>query len=138
MKHKVTKLKVKRGSDANEMLAKKLVRNFASTGALKTTATKAFYLKSLIESLGSRALKSDNASKNVLLPYFSSSIALNKFVDEVKKRTIDGTGSGIVKLKKLGKRFGDAAPFTQIVWTKEIEAPKKAKKDKKAVTKETK
>jgi ribosomal protein L17 len=125
MKHKISKVKIKNGSDANQMLMKKLVRNFVASGTLKTTMTKALYLKSAIESLSHHALSYNEATKNVLLPYFNTLEQVNKFVEISKKRTMNDTGSGIVKILKLGERAGDAAPIGKVVWSKVIEEPKK-------------
>lgn len=110
------------------MLMKKLVRNFVAHGTLTTTTTKGFYLKSILESLSHGALTYNEARKNVLLPYFSTTAAVTRFVEIVKKRTMNETGSGIVKILKLGARASDAAPVCKVVWSKEIEEPKKTKK----------
>jgi ribosomal protein L17 len=135
MKHQVSKLKLKKGSDSNQMLLKKLVRNFVAHGTLKTTMTKASYLKSILESLSHNALTYNEAKKNVLLPYFSTLAQVTSFVEEVKKRNVNGTGSGIVKILKLGLREGDAAPIGKVIWSKEIEVPKKIKKEVKTKSK---
>lgn len=128
MKHKVKKIKIKKGSDANQMLMRKLVRNFVSHGSLKTTMTKASYLKSTVESLSHTALTYTEAGKNMLLPYFGTLPDVTRFVEMVKTRSMNETGSGIVKIIKLGERSGDSAPIGKVVWSKVIEEPKKPSK----------
>jgi large subunit ribosomal protein L17 len=131
MKHKVSKLKIKSGKDANKMLIRKLVRNFVVNGKIKTTLTKAKYLKSKIESLAHMTLSYSESVKNVLLPYFQTEQSVLLFVDEVKKRVTNGTGSGCVKMQKLGERRGDASPMAQVVWTNsEVVQEKKESKKK--------
>ena len=135
MRHKISKMKIKRGNDANQMLLKKLVRNFVVSGSMKTTMTKASYLKSALESLSQDALKFNEANKNILLAYFGTIAKVMEFVEIAKKRSMNETGSGIVKILKLGARAGDAAPIGQVIWSKEIEEPKKAKTKSKAIQK---
>lgn len=135
MKHKISKFKIKSGDDANQMLLKKLVRNFVANGSLKTTMTKARYLKSTIESLTHSALNYTESTKNILLPYFGTVEQVLQFVDAAKVRSVNGTGSGIVKVVKLGARAGDAAPIGIVTWSKELEIVKKTKEKKKDTAK---
>ncbi len=136
MKHKVSKFKIKSGKDANKMLMRKLVRNFVVNGKIKTTLTKAKYLKSKIESLAHMTLSYSESVKNVLLPYFQTEQSVLFFVDAVKKRVSNGTGSGCVKMQKLGERQGDASPMAQVVWTNsEVVEEKKEMKKKSKKTK---
>lgn len=128
-------MKIKRGNDANQMLLKKLVRNFVVSGSMKTTMTKASYLKSALESLSQDALKFNEANKNILLAYFGTLAKVMEFVEIAKKRSMNETGSGIVKILKLGARAGDAAPIGHVIWSKEIEEPKKTKPKAKAIQK---
>ncbi len=130
MKHKVAKFKIKNGVDANTMLLKKLVRNFAVHGTLKTTAVKARYVKSLIERLSHDALDLRESTRNTILSYLGTPQMTHKFAEEVKMRTVNQTGSGIVKIVKLGRRPGDAVPVSQLVWTKQIETKTQSKKSK--------
>jgi len=131
MKHKVSKLKIKSGKDANKMLIRKLVRNFAEFGRVKTTETKAKFLKSQLESFAHSALSYNEAVKNIMLPYFITEKKVLAFVDLAKKHAKNGTGSGIVKIRKYGLRFGDAAPIAEVVWTHAEEVKEKVKKIKK-------
>ena len=127
MKHRISKFKIKSGDDANQMLLKKLVRNFVKNGSLKTTMTKARYLKSTVESLAHSALNYTESVKNILLPFFSSVHEVNDFVESVKARSLNGTGSGIVKIVKLGTREGDAVEVGKVIWSKDLEPAKKTK-----------
>lgn len=130
MKHKISKLKVTAGQDANSMLLKKLVRNFVAHGYLTTTATKAFYLKQTIEKLTGTALSYDEAAKNTLLPYFGDVESVLHFVEIAKEQAKDKVASGVVKVIKYGPRVGDAAPKVKLVWKHEIVSSKETKAKK--------
>lgn len=130
MKHKVSKIKVKQGSDANGMLMRKLVRNFAEHGYLTTTMTKGSYLKSLVQILAGRAASYSEASKNVLLPYFGTLPKVKQFVETVQKQIEGVSAAGIVRMVKLGPRTGDAAPMVKVMWTREVDITKNTKSTK--------
>ena len=130
MQHKISKFKIKKGNDANQMLLKKLVRNFVENGSLKTTMTKARYLKSTIETLSHSALNYKESTKNVLLPYFGTTRQVLEFVEAAKLRSMNATGSGIVKVIKLGARMSDAVQIGRVTWSKELEVTKKPKAKK--------
>lgn len=132
MHHKVSKIKVKGGVDANRMLVKKLVRNFVEHGTLTTTLTRASYLKSMVERLAHDALDLDESTKNILMSYLGSGSKVQEFVVKVKSHVLNGTGSGIVRILKLGPRQGDAAPSAQVVWSKQVEKQKSVKTPKTA------
>ena len=87
MKHKISKLKIKSGKDANKMLIRKLVRNFAEFGRVKTTETKAKFLKSQLESFAHSALSYNEAVKNIMLPFFITEKKVLAFVDLAKKHS---------------------------------------------------
>ncbi|MFO0703313.1 MAG: L17 family ribosomal protein [Patescibacteria group bacterium] len=133
MKHKVSKLKIKSGKDANKMLIRKLVRNFADHGSLKTTETKAKYLKSKLESLVHKTLSYNEAVKNELLPFFITEKEVLAFVETAKKHAKNQTGSGSIKIVKYGERFGDAASIVEVVWTHSEAPEEKKQKNNKTV-----
>lgn len=133
MKHRISKIKIKLGRDANRMLMKKLVRNFVANGSMETSQTKGKYIKARIDSLVHRALNYSQAAKNVLLPYFNTEKDVLAFVEIAKSRANKDSGSGSVKVLKLGNRFGDAAPIVKVVWSKAVvEEEKKVSKKTKA------
>ncbi len=112
------------------MLQKKLVRNFVAHGYLTTTMTKARYLKSLLESLTHSALNYKESTKNVLLPYFGTVGQVAQFVEVAKLHSMNGTGSGIVKIVKMGARASDAVQIGKVTWSKELEPAKELKTKK--------
>jgi ribosomal protein L17 len=120
MKHKISKIKVSAGSDANQMLIKKLVRNFAQSGSIVTTITRAKILSATIQTLAHKALASTQSAKNVILPYFATAEAAQSFIDQVIARQTTKVASGCVRVLKLGARDGDAAPIAQVIWTNEL------------------
>lgn len=132
MKHQISKIKVKDGSDANQMLVKKLVRNFIAHGTLETTQTKAKILNAVMQNLVHKALSGTEASVNILLPYLQNRKAVDAFVAEITTRQGTHPASGSVKMLKLGMRPGDAASIVRVVWTHQLPEAKKE------VTKEVK
>ncbi len=134
MRHRISKIKIKSGRDANRMLMKKLVRNFVACGSMETSEAKGKYIKATIDSLVHKALNYSQAAKNVLLPYFNTEKEVLAFVEIAKERANKNSGSGAIKVLKLGNRFGDAAPIVKVMWSKEI-APVEKKTSKKSKSK---
>ncbi|MEI7652701.1 MAG: L17 family ribosomal protein [bacterium] len=128
MKHQISKFKVKDGSDANQMLLKKLVRNFIAHGKLVTTLKKAKPLSAIMQRLVHKAASGSEASLNVLLPFLQNKKSATLFIDEVKLRLGANPTSGSVRVVKLGNRIGDAAPVARVEWTREMPEAKKVEK----------
>ena len=135
MKHKISKIKIKSGKDANKMLMRLLVRNFVASGHIKTTKTKALYLKGILDSLADSALHYTQAAKNRMLAYFITEKAFLAFVDAVKVHSVGKTsGSGSVSVKKHIARVGDAATLFTLAWSQEAAVSESKSKEVKEVT----
>jgi ribosomal protein L17 len=141
MKHKISKIKIKSGKDANKMLFRKLVRAFAQSGYVITTETKAKLLKSFLERIVHRCLNYNQATKNTLLPFFLTEKDTLNFVDVVKIKSHDGAKSTAIRIQKLGARVSDGVNMLRVSWAEEMQGKilgdtKKSKKDQKETIKE--
>jgi ribosomal protein L17 len=130
MKHKVKKIKIHSGQDSNQMLIKKMVRNFAASGESVLPLRRAKYLQSVMQTLSHKALHYTQSSKNSLLPYFGSEKSVLAFVETVK-RNVKDVASGCVTVKRLGYRGLDAALMARVSWK---HAPLKEAHESKTLT----
>jgi large subunit ribosomal protein L17 len=141
MKKNVFGRKLKRTKNERTALFKSLISSLVLNEKIKTTEAKAKAIKPEIEKLVTKAKKNEEGSRRVLQKGLSRP-AFEKMLKDIAPRFTKRQG-GYVRLIKLGKRFGDDAPYVLIEWTEEakvvavVEAPKtKEKKEKK--TKEVK
>jgi len=115
MWHRVKKIKFRAGSDANQMLIKKLANNFFAKGKLTTTFKKAKVLKSVIEKLVEKTKEKTEANKNYLLHYIINKQILKLLFDNVGPVLKDKKG-GYVRLIRLGARDSDGAEEARVEW----------------------
>lgn len=136
MRHKVKKIKLAKGKDANKAMMRKLAVNFIDKGKIQTTLTKAKSLKSLIDRLVSKAKEKKESTKNILLKHLGEEKAVNKLFAVVGPKFND-RNSGFVRVVKIGRRVGDGAEMGKVEWVKaiiEVQSPKlkvKSKSEKK-------
>jgi large subunit ribosomal protein L17 len=119
MRHRVKKIKFKKGKDAIKALLRKLALNFIKYGKIKTTWAKVRSLKNLIERLTSKAKKKKQSTKNVLLKHLGEKKAVDKLSNLIAPK-FDDRETGFVRVIKLGKRLGDGAEMGRIEWVKPI------------------
>ncbi len=129
MRHKVKKIKFKKGQDANQMLMRKLLINFLSHGHIETTITKAKVLKSLLEKLISKAKVKNEANKNYLLKKLGKISYVNDCFDRIGQ-ALKNINGGYVKIVRLGLREGDGALKARVEWAYPILNEKNDKKEK--------
>jgi len=142
MRHQVRKNRFGYGQDANEMLLRKLAKNFLKTGYLKTTITKAKVLKSHLENLVSKMVVFSQANKNYLLKYLGD----EKIVEDGFKvigQSFKEIKGGYVKIIKTGLRKGDGSLVAEVRWahpliTTKEEKPQKEKEETKKEVKKVK
>lgn len=141
MKKNVFGRKLKRTKNERTALFKSLMSSLVLGEKIKTTEAKAKAIKPEIEKLVTKAKKNEEGSRKVLQKSLSKP-AFDKMLKDIAPRFTKRQG-GYIRIIKLGKRFGDDAPFVLIEWTEEakavavVEATKtKEKKEKK--TKEVK
>lgn len=119
MRHRVKKIKFKRGKDSAKMLVRKLVVNFISNAKIETTLKKVKILKSLIEKLVEKTKIENEANKN----YLTAMLGDKKLVDMSFKNLgpqLKGRKGGYVKIVKLGRRDSDGAEMGRLEWVGEI------------------
>ena len=105
MKHKVKKIKFKKGKDSAEATMRKLATNFINNGKITTTLSKAKKLKSFIDRLVFKAKEKKESTKNILLKHLGEEKVINKLFDVVAPKFNDRS-SGFVRVIKLGQRWG--------------------------------
>jgi len=117
MRHKVKKIKFRKGKNASEATMRKLAVNFIDKGKIKTTLAKAKSLKSLIDRLVSKAKEKKESTKNILLKHLGEKKTMNKLFDTIAPKFNDRS-SGFVRVIKLGERLGDGAEMGKVEWVR--------------------
>jgi len=115
MRHRLKKIKFRRGRDANRMLIRKLVRNFITKSKIKTTLKKASVLKSAVERLVEKAREETEANKNYLLRVFNDEDLVTRMFKEVGPALKDKVG-GYVRIIKIGTRRSDGSEMARLEW----------------------
>jgi len=119
MRHKVKKMKFRKGKNASKATMRKLAVNFIDKGKVKTTLAKAKSLKSLIDRLVFKAKEKKESTKNILLKHLGEEKAMNKLFNTIAPKFND-RNSGFVRVIKLGERLGDGAEMGKVEWVKPI------------------
>ncbi len=127
MKHRVKKIKFKKGKDANKMLVKKLLLNFVKRGKIKTTIKRGKVLKAAIDKLMNLAKEN---KKNLILKYINNKklteFLMNKVVPVFSERK-----TGFTSIKKIGKRLSDGSEMVILSWIKPVIISNKNENEKK-------
>lgn len=127
MRHRVKKIKFKKGKDANKMLVKKLLLNFIKKGKIKTTIKKGKVLRTVVDRLINLAKEN---KKNLILKYINNKkiteFLINKVVPVFSERK-----TGFTSIKKIGKRLSDGSEMVILSWVKPVVISNKDKNEKK-------
>lgn len=115
MRHKVKKIKFKKGKDATKMMTVKLVRNFLKKGEIITTLKRAKIAKSYIEKLVEKVKIKTEANKNFLLRFIGNKRLINDLFDRIGLALKDVKG-GYVRIVKIGKRESDGSESARLEW----------------------
>lgn len=116
MRHRVKKIKLKGGKDANKMLMVKLAGNFFDKGELTTTVKKAKLVKAYIEQLVEKSKVKTEANKNCLLHYLHNKKIVN-FLFETVGPAFKNVNGGYVRIIKIGQRDSDGAAMAKLEWS---------------------
>lgn len=112
MKHLIKTKKFSRKGNA-KALSRNLINNFVLNGKIKTTTTKAKYIKRIVEKLITIAKKQNTASLRLLISRMSKKSAY-KLYYEIAPKMKERKG-GYTKITKLPlKRKKDAAELSTI------------------------
>lgn len=135
MRHRVKKIRFKKGRDATKATLRRLALNFIKKGRIKTTWPKIKILKSYIDRLTSKAKKKNQAAKNVLLKELGDKKIINQLFDLIVPHFNNREG-GFVKVIRLGRRLGDGAEMGRMEWVEPIMKAKNLKVKEKNKQKE--
>lgn len=114
MRHRVKKIKFKRGKDSQEATLKKLVSNFLLRDKLTTTVKKAKILRSSIDRLVYKAI-SDPKNTTKLMKELNDRDLVDKLLKNVVPSVSERKG-GYVRIIKLGQRKGDGSATARVEW----------------------
>lgn len=115
MVHIVKKNKFRGGQDANQMLVRKLARNFLLSGKIKITIRRAKVLKPIIESYIEKAKKRTESNKNFLLSKLADVKTVESLFTDVGTAMKDIKG-GYVKITRIGYRDSDGSEVAFLEW----------------------
>ena len=111
--------KLGRTAEHREALLKNMATDLILKGKLETTEKKALELKSVVDSLITKAKKGDLASRRAVASYLRNvtgkdgKTAVQVLFDEVAPKYATKNG-GYTRVTKTGFRRGDAAPLATI------------------------
>lgn len=139
MRHGYKKVRFGDGQDANQMLQRKLLKNFFAHGRITSTETKIKFLKGRIDAVVSLAKKNTQGSKNSLLKILGDSDLVGELVNKVPGTLGDRT-SGFTKSMRLFERDSDGTMLMRLEWVAPVvlfeeKAKKEAEKAQKAAVK---
>lgn len=120
MRHKVKKIKVKFGKDANKMLMRKLLKNFLKEGKIITTNTKAKLLKSFIDKIVFRVREDNEKNRRYIMKHIGNDKKLINFLFKNVGETFKDIIGGYVKVKRLIERSSDGSLMVQVNWSKPV------------------
>jgi len=135
MAKKSKKITFSFGKDANEMLERKLVKNFIVYGKLTSTEKKIKFLKKIIEKIVINAKKNTQATRNQISKKIADkkveALLFEYIVPALKEKK-----TGFVRAVKLNIRQSDGSKISRLEWTLPVVIEKKQEvKEKKPVKK---
>lgn len=134
MRHGVKRVRFKEGQDANEMLERKLLKNFLAHGKITTTEAKVKFIKGRIDTMVSLAKKNTQSSRNSLLRMLGDQSLVSVLVEKAPTALADRV-SGFTKSMRLFERDSDGTFMMRLEWVSPVvlfekkEEPKKPSKE---------
>ena len=124
------------GKDANQMLVRKLSREFFLKGRLTVTVARAKALRPSVEHMVHLAKKKTESAKNVLLSKTGDKKLVAILTGQIAPVFAEKT-SGFVRITRIGTRSSDGSLMGKLEWTLPVvvEDEKKATKVKKEAEK---
>ena len=114
MRHQVKGKKLGRNMGTRHALIRSMVTSFVlNKGKMKTTITKAKYVKPVIEKYITIGKVKNLTTRRRLLSFLYDEKAVNMMLDEICPKYVDRAG-GYTRIIKLGKRVGDDAEMVLI------------------------
>lgn len=102
-------------------------------GRIDTTVAKAKTVRRIVEKLVSKAKKNTNASRQKISSFLKQKDIVEKLVKNIGTSMKEKTG-GSVRIRRIGRRYGDDAEMVRMDWSAEIKSTGKPKKIKKIVS----
>lgn len=124
------------GKDANQMLVRKLSREFFLKGRLTVTVARAKALRPSVEHMVHLAKKKTESAKNVLLSKTGDKKLVAILTGQIAPVFAEKSG-GFVRITRMGTRSSDGSLMGKLEWTLPVvvEDEKKAVKAKKEADK---
>ncbi len=113
MKHRINVKTLGRKKEARELMLRNLASSILIYEKVKTTSTKAKYVRSLVDKCITLAKKGDLSSRRELIKILPQKLAVKKAMEVIGKRFDDKKG-GYTRIVKIGPRQGDGAEIVQI------------------------
>lgn len=151
MRHQVFGKRLNRDVKERKALFKSLINALIFHGRIKTTLAKAKAIQRIAEKLVTKSKNDTERVYSQILAFLSQKDSVNKLIKEIGPR-FKNTPGGYLRLRRIGKRIGDATEEVILEWSKKeekksgvkpekaeekkVEKSKKTVKDKKVVKKE--
>ncbi len=108
MRHRKRKKILGRATSDRNLLRRNLAISLISSERIKTTVTKAKWLRSYIEKLISLSKKNNLTARRRLMKKLNNNQAVNKLLHDINQR-FDKRPGGYTRVVKVGQRLGDGA-----------------------------
>ena len=134
MKHRSPTRRLSRDKDHRRALLRNLASSLIEHGKIKTTLTKAKFVKAYVEKLVTRAKIKNQNNMKLVQKEIHSNVILHKLFDEVSPNFAERAG-GYTRISRLGLRDGDKAEMVELAFVEsEAKTPKtdSVKKETKA------
>ena len=113
MRHRSTKKTLGRKTGPRKALTKNLAQSLILYEKIKTTETKAKYLKPKVEKMVTRAQENTLHNRRELIKKLPTKNAVSKLLEVLGPRYKDRNG-GYLRIIKINERKGDATKMAQI------------------------
>lgn len=115
MRHGNRKTRFGQGQDSNEMLERKLLKNFFEHGRITSTETKIKFIKGRIDNVVALAKKNTEGSKNSMLTILGDSKLVAQLISKVPAAFGERV-SGFTKSQRLYARDSDNTFLMKLEW----------------------
>lgn len=140
MRHRVFGKKLNKGIKERKALFKNLILSLIHYGKVQTTIARAKAIQRIAEKLVTRAKNGSDSALRQISSFLARKKAIDKLTKVIAPQFKDRMG-GYSRIRKIGKRAGDASQQVILEWTvsekKEAKKKKEEKKNQKEVHKKT-
>ncbi len=140
MRHRIHKIKFHSGSDSNQMILKKMLRNFFLSSHLVTTEKRAKILKSSLDRIVGKTRVETESNRNYVLRYITEPKIMKALFSQVGPAVKEIAG-GYVRIVRKNQRENDASMMVRVEWAHPViidwgekKPAEKVVKDEKAPT----